>query len=231
MLVCYWLTKTLTEALLIWTDIAPYGLQNRVPEWKFVVGLGNVEGYGAYSEAHIDVLDMDSESRRMITAELVSDLLHRPPAEILDFVVGKLRRFWSTPQSIGWAFAGVNVNLLIYPGVGVTLYSLYNLQWCGMGMSLLIYLLALFAPILLWKDDKRREEGKALFFIAVLCVIICVYLLIEVQARYRLFAVPFWLLVGGVTVERLTQLKVPFHWNSDFWTALLSRPLGKSTKK
>ena len=46
---CYWLAKSLTEWLLIWADIAPHGLGNQYPEWKFVLGLGNTDGYGGYS--------------------------------------------------------------------------------------------------------------------------------------------------------------------------------------
>ena len=215
-LACYWLTKTLTEALLVWTDIAPYGFENRAPEWKFVVGLGNVEGYGTYSAEHGDVPGMDREGRRAVLAALVSDLFHRPPAQILDFFVGKLRLFWTSPQHTYWAFAGVDPDRLILPEWGVTLYDLVNPRWCGAGMSLLVYLLALPAPLFLWKDREGRR-GKELFFIAVLCVTICVYLLIEIQARYRLVAVPFWLLVGGITLERLIQ------WGPDFWASLPSR--------
>ena len=211
-LVCYWLIKRLTEGLLVWTDLAPYGIQNRAPEWKFVLGLGNVEGYGMYSTAHEDILMMDSAQRRAVTAELIQDLFRRPMPEIFDFFVGKLRVFWSSRETFFWAFFGTDMNHSILPGLGLPLSSVSNLEWCGAGMQTLIYLLALPAPVLLWNSDKKRG-GERLFFVVVMCGIICVFLLIEIQSRYRLFADPFWLLIDGVTIERLTLFKFPSRWH------------------
>lgn len=206
-LVCYWLIKSLAEGLLVWTDIAPYGIQNRVPEWKFILGLGNVEGHGTWNADLEHIFNMDSAGRRTVTAELILNLLRRPIAEILDFFIGKLRVFWSNHESFYWAFNGTDPNLLILPGLELPLFSVANLEWCGAGMQMLVYLLALPTPLLLWKDGKRH--GEVLFFVAVVCVVICVFLLIEIQPRYRLFVDPFWLLLDGVTLERLTLLRFP----------------------
>lgn len=204
-LACYWLAKFLTGNLLIWTDIAPYGIQNRIPEWKFVLGLGNVEGYGMYSEAHMYIFDMDSAGRGAVATELIGDLFRRPISEIFAFFIGKIRFFWAARMDSNWAFMGTDPSLLILPGLGLRLSSVSDLQWCGAGMQLLVYLLALPAPVLLWKDEKRH--GAALLCVAALCVTFCAFLLIEIQTRYRLFAVPFWLLAGGVTLERLALFK------------------------
>lgn len=197
-LVSYWLTKSLTERILIWTDIAPYGIQNRIPEWKFVLGLGNIEGFGRYSKEHMDIFDMDRADRRMMTAELIRDLFRRPIAEILAFFAGKLRVFWTSSQYLDWTFTGTEPDLLSLPGLGLPLLSVSNLQWIGAGAQMLSHLFALPASILMiWKDGAGRG-GEELFCVVVLCVTICVFLLIEIQPRYRLFAVPLWLLVDGV---------------------------------
>lgn len=202
---CYWLAKSLTEWLLIWADIAPHGLGNQYPEWKFVLGLGNTDGYGGYSSklaSAFSALD-DEAARRAFAAELIKDLFHRPPAEIFAFFLEKLRRFWTNAQDIMWSLYGLDQELLILPGLGLKLKDAWVLVWCERGSLLLVYLLALPAPVLLWRE--REKTSAAFFCAAVICVTICTYLLIEIQVRYRLIAIPFWLLTGGVTIEWLLR--------------------------
>lgn len=202
---CYWLAKSLTEWLLIWADIAPHGLGNQYPEWKFVLGLGNTDGYGGYSSKLASAFSaLDGEAaRRAFAAELIKDLFHRPPAEIFAFFLEKLRRFWTNAQDIMWSLFGLDQELLILPGLGLKLKDAWMLVWCERGSLLLVYLLALPAPVLLWRE--REKNSAAFFCAAVICVTICAYLLIEIQVRYRLAAIPFWLLTGGVTIEWLLR--------------------------
>ena len=205
MLACYCLVKYLAEALLIWTGISPSGIPNRTPEWKFILGLGNVEGAGTYSAEHLDVLDMDSASRRAVLMEVIDNLSHSSVAELIHFIIGKLRVIWTNCQTSWWMFFGVDPEYQILPALGLTKSSLSYLDWGGVGTQLFVYMLALPAPILLWKSNKY---GRGLFCLAVVCVAICAFLLIEVQVRYRLMVDPFWLLVSGITLDQLAQLNV-----------------------
>ena len=62
--------------------------------------------------------------------------------------------------------------------------------------------------MLLWREKRSKTDCGSLLSIAVLCVMMLVYLLIEVQVRYRLLAVPFWVLTAGVTLDRLSALPI-----------------------
>lgn len=200
---CYWMTKKLVELALIWMDIAPNGIGNRMPEWKFVLGLGNIEGYGSYSEEHISIFSIkDDSARRVMVAGIINELFRRPPLEIIRFFIGKIRYFWTDPQALKWSFRNVEDSMLILPGVTAYAFQVY-FQYLERGMLLLVYLLTLPVPILLWKEKKTN--GAELFCIATVCVMFCVYLFVEVQPRYRYFAIPFWLLIGGMTLEWLIQ--------------------------
>lgn len=201
---CYWMTKKLVELVLIWVNIAPNGLGSNIQEWKFALGLGNVEGYGGYSEEHISILYMEDDSaRRAMLTEIISEFFHHPPMEIARFFLRKINYFWTCPQNLEWSLWNVENNMqILRGGMTVQAFREYN-QYLERGMLLLVYLLTLPVPILLWKG--KNTNGVGLFCIAKICVVFCVYLLIEVQPRYRYFTIPFWLLIGGMTVEWLIQ--------------------------
>lgn len=202
---CYWLAKLLTEEFLILTDVAPYGIQTRVPEWKFIVGLGmgdeleTASWYPTWLIGYEDtVYSMGAAGRRALVMEILVDLAHHPIAILWEVFLGKLRDFWTSFQDPVTIINGLNLNT-------GTLTAISNLQWGAAGLRLLSYLLALPAPILLWKGENPRGRGVGMFCVAVVCVTICVFLVVEIQYRYRIFAVPFWLLIGGVTIEWLER--------------------------
>lgn len=199
----YWITKNLTGLALALSDIAPNGIGSQIPEWKFVLGLGNIEGYGAYSEADIAILYMENAAdRHAMLAEIMGNFLRLPPVEKLRFFMGKIDRFWTSPQDLEWSLWNLENSMELLPGLTVQGFRAC-MRCFERGMLLLVYLLALPAPALLWRE--RRKNGAALFCLAVVCLIFCAYLLVEIQPRYRYFAVPFWLLTGGVSIEWLMR--------------------------
>lgn len=205
MISCYWMTKKLVELTLIWTDIAPNGLGNHMPEWKFALGLGNIEGYGGYSTEHMVsfVLAEDDSARRAVLVGIISELFHNPPMQIIRFFIRKIKYFWTTPQDIRWSLWNVENSMQILPGgMAVQTFRAY-FQYFERGMLLLVYLLSMPAPILLWR--RKKTNGVELFCIATICTMFCVYFLVEVQTRYRYFTIPFWLLIGGITLDWLIQ--------------------------
>ena len=115
---CYWMTQKLVELVLIWADIAPNGIGIHVPEWKFVLGLSNVEGYGTYSDEHVSLLYMeDISTKRAMLAEIIGKLFHSLPMEILQFFIGKISYFWTSPQALNWSVWNAEDSMQILPGV------------------------------------------------------------------------------------------------------------------
>lgn len=197
----YWLTKSLTGAVLAWAEIAPHGIGNQMPKWMFAVGLGNIDGFGIYLEEHIAILFLEyAAERRAMLAEILGNFLRLSPMEMVRFFVGKIDRFWTSPQDLERFLWNLESGMNVLPGLTVQGFRVC-MQSFERGM-LLVYLLALPAPALLRRDG--RKNGAAFFFVAVVCLAVCAYLLIEIQPRYRYFVIPFWLL-AGMSIERLAE--------------------------
>lgn len=207
MLVCYFALQKLVGLILVASGFAPNGIGNNIPEWKFIVGLGNVKGYGVYSDQYANLIDLSASERRAGLQAIIRELFDRPAGEVVDFFVGKVRVFWTDPQNMMWSTGMLDENSTVLPGLTVR-YFCSGVQSFERGTLLFVYLLALPAPVLLWRSTRRETDKGSLLCIAVLCVMIIVYLLIEVQVRYRLLAIPFWILAGGVTLDRLSALPI-----------------------
>lgn len=70
------------------------------------------------------------------------------------------------------------------------------------GMLLMMYVLTLPAAAVLWRGN-RSGRMEDLLMLVILCGIFCVYLLVEVQVRYRYIIVPFLCLLDGVVMGGL----------------------------
>lgn len=199
----YWATSKLVELALMGLRIAPNGLANHALEWKFVLGLGNVEGYGSYSEKNVAILSIaSSAARKKATLDAIQNAFANSQISPAHFFLEKANRFWTQPQSINWSTWNLADNAQVLPGLTVEGFRAY-MQWFERAALLLVYLLALPAPVLLWRKENRKRGG-ALLCLAILCITFCVYLLIEIQPRYRYSVMPFWVLAGGITLEWMT---------------------------
>lgn len=207
MLACYFALQKAVGLMLTASGYAPNGIGNNVPEWKFIVGLGNVSGYGMYTDRYVDLIDLPAAERRAGLNAIIRELFDRPAGEVVDFFVGKARVFWTDPQELMWSTGMLDENSLVLPGLSLK-YFCSGVQSFERGTLLLVYLLALPAPVLLWREKRREVDCGSMLMIAVLCVMMLVYLLIEVQVRYRLLAIPFWVLTAGVTLDRLSRLRI-----------------------
>ena len=207
LLACYFALQKLVGLILTASGYAPNGIGNNIPEWKFIVGLGNVSGYGKYTDRYAYLIELPSDERRAGMFAIIRELFDRPAGEIADFFVGKVRVFWTDPQELMWSTSMLDKNSLVLPGVSLK-YFCSGVQSFERGTLLLVYLLALPAPVLLWHEKRREVDCGSLLSIAALCVMMFVYLLIEVQVRYRLLAIPFWVLTAGVTLDRRSALPI-----------------------
>ena len=199
----YWVAQKLVELALMGMHVAPNGLANHAPEWKFVLGLGNVNGYGSYSGENIAILSIaDSAARKNAVIDVIRNAFAHSQISLKDFFLEKANRFWTQPQSMNWSTWNLADNAQVLPGLTVEGFRAY-MQWFERAALLLVYLLALPAPVFLWRKENNKKGG-ALFCLAILFITFCVYLLIETQIRYRYFAIPFWILAGGITLEWLT---------------------------
>lgn len=166
--------------------IAPYGIGNNVPQWKFVVGLDFITG-GTYTNRNEFILSMSDNAARWQETISAIKRSHAEGMSITSLVMNKIRAFWHSGEPLYFAFTGGSDSVL---GLDLNMFSkkfyLYERAY-----RLCLYLLA-FASAVKMLVCRRREFCFALrLMTTIVCVLFVVYLLIEVQSRYRYVVNPF----------------------------------------
>lgn len=62
-IICYFIFSVMAGATYMWSGLAPNGISNNLPEWKFVVGLNPLTS-GSYTEMNADILKVSDKSKR-----------------------------------------------------------------------------------------------------------------------------------------------------------------------
>ena len=167
-----------------------------MPEWKLVVGL-NPDSGGTVTDNDIYVLYLSDPAQRRAESRAVIKGYITGRTDILPFLYGKLKYFWISAEDTIFTSAGVNAAAQILPGVSVAeRFAAYVLSLCGCAM------LARGAF-----SGRRGESPAPLIAAAVLCGVILVYLFIEIQPRYRCFAMPFIFLLASVPGAYMARKK------------------------
>ena len=129
--------------------------------------------------------------------------------DILPFLYGKLKYFWISAEDTIFTSAGVNAAAQILPGVSVEAL-LTKLSHFELAERFATYVLSLCGCAMLARgafSGRRGESPAPLIAAAVLCGVILVYLFIEIQPRYRCFAMPFIFLLASVPGAYMTRKK------------------------
>lgn len=189
-------------ALLYGLDIAPNGIGNNYPQWKFFLGLDTTTEYGYYSEQDYSAYRSDGPDRWRLVGDYIRQRFSTC-SSLPEFFRNKVSAFWTQPDSFSWSINTLESTDVVLPGVTVEGFQRI-VSHMQQGMQLVMYALALPAGLAL---RRRHRDGRMedLLMVAVLCGIFCVYLLIEVQVRYRYVAVPFLCMADAVTMGWLLQ--------------------------
>lgn len=193
-----------TGALLYGLDIAPNGIGNNYPQWKFFLGLDTTTEYGQYSDHDFSAYRSDGPDRWKLVGDYIRQRFSAC-GSVPAFFRNKVSAFWTLPDSFAWAFGTMELTDTVLPGLTVEGFKRI-VSHVQQGMLLMMYVLALPAVPAL---RHRRREGRMedILILAVLCGIFCVFLLVEVQVRYRYVAMPFLCMVDAMTMEWLLQRK------------------------
>ena len=166
------------------SGIAPCGLGNAFPEWKFVLGLDTATG-GRYDAAMEYIFSIpDAAGRSAASMEAIRDSLSGCD-NLLLFFAEKSASFWGGYED-SWLGTA---NSLFYP-----------LRLAERAVFIAASLLA-FAGCL-----SRHGRGAEHAVRAIVAANFAAYLLIEVQARYRYFAIPFLLILSAAGIKRIRSL-------------------------
>lgn len=204
----YYLFQTAAGLILRTAGAAPHGIGNSVPEWKLVVGL-NPDSGGTVTDKDIYVLYLSDPAQRRAESRAVIKGYITGRTEILPFLYGKLKYFWISAEDTIFTSAGVNVAAQVLPGVSVEAL-LTKLSHFELAERFAAYVLSLCGCAMLARgafSGRRGESPAPLIAAAVLCGVILVYLFIEIQPRYRCFAMPFIFLLASVPGAYMTRKK------------------------
>lgn len=187
----YVLAKKGAELVLLSTGILPNGISNSVPEWKFVLGL-DFTGRGTYSDKNLYILDIgDKAARRAATLDIIrnswADCDHR-----LGFFLEKLRILWIRDEGSTWT--ALSGDYAVLPPLSLKRMDYYFHQ-LHLAMCVIMWLSGLLAVNKLRSDSK--EGSRARLLAVILIGFFLVYLLIEVQPRYRCELMPLLAVISA----------------------------------
>ena len=200
----YFAVKWAAGAVLGALGLAPHGIGNSVPEWKLVVGLDRENG-GTVSDKYIYILNLtDPAARRAAGRDVIAQHLAQHGGWAA-FFLAKLRYFWASAEDLTFTLGGVNVWENAVGGMSVESMT-YALSGAELAARITAYVLAAVGCVKLavnaMHGEGRNTSAAPLLIAAVLCGTVLAYLLIEIQPRYRFFAMPFVFMLASV----------PFAW-------------------
>lgn len=203
-LAAYWAVQAAAGGVLGAAGLAPNGIANNRPEWKFVVGLDAENRYGVYCETHMDILnEEDPQVRKEMTRQVIVDSF-RNCQDIPGFFLSKTEAMWAWDEQ-EWATLHLDKTVEVLPGVTVG-DCVDTFMLVERSFFLLAWLALPAAAWAAWREEGDRRAAMAGFFcIAFLCAFFFVYLLIEIQPRYRYLAMPVLFALSGYLWERLAR--------------------------
>lgn len=185
LLAAYMLTLGAANAVVIGSGLNPNGLANNDPLWKFAAGL-DYEHKGAWSRELTEAVYAIEDAELRKAAELDYIAAHRPQSiqQWSELFLGKIRTLWLENPDLQWSFTEP-------PTWSATFYAV-NIR-----VNIALWVMALIASTIIW---KRYNTAAILPGIALL-LYAGAHLLIEVQPRYRDFALPLLCILASAVVK------------------------------
>lgn len=188
----YFLIMNLVSYSFIAAGVTEYPLSNRAPHWKFVLGL-NHETEGWYSNedaSYMGQFPIGEERNEALKALVMERLEDKGQVAIL--MQKKLRGLWGyRDTAVNWSMSNVFKGEL-KP----------NLQSAEHAMYTSLMFLATLTILIAW---KRKMLSSMNFLYIVLIGFILIHLLIEIQTRYRFFAIPLIAIIAGGGIGLLVE--------------------------
>ena len=203
-------TQIISQVFII-SGLNPSGLKNEFPLYKFAVGL-NQETGGAYSKEDADLLfssayyQQHPDLRNEKTAQIIKDRLLVPQEQLMNLWNNKIHTFWVYNASYP-ALTGMQESSYLRCGqFSIEAGRLKNLMRLT-DMLLMSMIFALCAVSAFSAVRAGQSEPRQFFLSALFLAVFFIYLLIEVQMRYRLFVMPAVFLLSAAALEKISWKK------------------------
>lgn len=186
LLIAYLLVNYGCSAMVKHTGINSEGLANNFPLWKFVVGLNN-EARGIYTYEDEDKIYkiQDFNERNNIAKQVVKQRLSIGFKQFAKLMNEKQIAMWAGTDTLSWGFYN-NIDGQLVPSKELkklepTILKIEKIYYILIFILMFIGLCKLFA-------DNKINQGALLLSLILLCYF-GIHFLIEIQVRYRYFAV------------------------------------------
>lgn len=172
----YFCMSLLISSIFISSGIAPDGLKNNDPYWKFVLGFNHDTG-GRYSDA--DVGNIGDKEKEI---EVIKERVFTSPIKLAKLFINKIRTFWLN-TTLSWSLIHLYEKSILIFGYSINISSIIpifeNIN------SYIMFGLYIFLILGVYKYVNKKDYNKnILLIITQVFVTFGVYLLIEVQPRY-----------------------------------------------
>lgn len=193
----YFCTSLLITILFSLSGIAPNGLKNNDPYWKFVLGFNHETG-GSYSD--FDVQNLGNIEKEI---EIIKERVFTSPIKIINLFYKKIQKFWLN-TSLDWSFYHIHnggfylLGNYVYVGTIINMLEKTNNYIILIGYILLI--------IGLHKYITKTDYNKnIILLINQVFVTFGVYLLIEVQPRYSYHIIITVAILASLGIHEVIQ--------------------------
>jgi hypothetical protein len=185
LLAAYFLLSGAANAVVIGSGLNPKGLSNNDPLWKFAAGL-DYEHTGGWSRELTDAVYAIDDSELRTAAELDWIAQHKPQniQQWATLFAEKIRTLWFDNPDLQWSFTDL-------PTWSETFYAV------NVRVNIALWIMAIISTTIIW----RRYNAQAILPCAALLLYFGAHLLIEVQPRYRDFALPLLCILSSAVVR------------------------------
>lgn len=177
-IICYISIGSLSSYVIKISNINNNGLTNNDPKWKFVLGF-NHKSCGEYDFNDEQYLNNEKLENAVIKERVFSD-----PLKTIKLFSCKTNSFW-LKNNLGTnneEYLNKEFNLFKYR------ISYRKIMKEVNAFNYLIYIITFIMMLIgIIKNIKNIINSKSLYFLFLIITTFCVYLLIEIQARYAYF--------------------------------------------
>ncbi|EMS69823.1 glycosyltransferase family 39 protein [Ruminiclostridium cellobioparum] len=186
-LVAVYLTANLgLSAAVKSTGINAEGLNNNFPLWKFVAGLNQQsKGQFSYDDQNKIYVIEDFSKRNKVALKTIKERVSVEPHKLLEFFGTKVLVMWAEFDTLAWEFYEDDNGKLKAPA------RMEKAEQVAVRVEKMFYILVfllLLTGLIKALASRDIPSGIKLLSIILLCYF-GVHLLIEIQVRYRYFAV------------------------------------------
>ena len=195
----YLVTGAAADQAVIRTGLSPYGVENQLPQWKFVCGT-NFETNGGYAAADFqllaDTLDPDhlpTAETDVVVKQIMSERFAHPLEDWITLLQNKMAKFWCRPGT-GWALVDRTAASEEFTN---------NIRPAIEDFDRALFWMATMLGIVGLLSKKREPSHFVPYF--VFFAAFAAFLLIEVQPRYTYFPNFFLIASGAFGIDRIER--------------------------